>query len=197
MSAALVLASGSAVRRQILTGAGVDFTVDPARVDESALKAEMTDLSPADLALRLSEAKALDVSGRRSGALVLGADQVMELQGRPLDKCPDREAARERLIAMRGKPHHLRSGVTIAQDGEIVWSLQSSASLWVRDFSDAFLDTYMDEAGEELTKSVGAYAFEGLGAQLFEKVEGDYYGVLGLPLLPVLAYLRTQGAAMS
>jgi septum formation protein len=193
----LVLASGSAIRRRILDGAGVSFSVDPARVDESELKQEMTDLSPADLALKLSEAKALDVSSRQPGRLVLGADQVMELEGRPLDKCPDQAAARARLIAMRGKPHHLRSGVTIARDGEIVWNLKSSASLWVRDFSEAFLDDYMDRAGEELTKGVGAYAFEGLGAQLFDRVEGDYYGVLGLPLLPVLAYLRTQGAAMS
>ena len=189
-----ILASGSAIRRQILEGAGVTFTVEKSRVDEDKLKAASPGLDSLDLALSLAEAKALEVSARFPDQLVLGADQVMRLGGDSLDKAKTEDEAHERLIAMRGRPHELCSGLAAARGGEIVWRDSRISTLHVRNFSDAFLDRYMQTAGGELTASVGAYAYEGLGAQLFAKVDGDYYAILGLPLLPVLDLLRQEGA---
>ena len=188
-----ILASGSRIRRQVLENAGVPFGVDKPDVDESAIKAQRSELDPADMALVLGRAKAEAVSRRRPGALVLGADQTMELDGKLLDKLPRADLARDRLIAMRGRAHHLHSGLALCRDGDCVWQHQQTSTLHVREFSDAFLDMYLEEAGFALTASVGAYAFEGLGAQLFDQVEGDYYAILGLPLLPLLAALRQHG----
>ncbi len=186
-----ILASGSASRRSLLTNAGVHFDVDPADVDEAAIKASF-DGSPADLALHLAEAKALAVSTRREG-LVLGADQVLEFEGKAYDKARDIEEASQRLKRLRGGSHYLKGGVVLARGDQIVWRYQSSAKLTMRDWSDAFHDHYIAHAGSILTKGVGAYAFEGLGAQLFEKVEGDFFSILGLPLIAVLDALREQG----
>lgn len=188
-----ILASGSQIRRQVLDNAGVPFSVEKPDVDESVIKAERADLDPADMALVLGRAKAEDVSRRRPEALVLGADQTMELDGQLLDKLPSADLARDRLTAMRGRAHHLHSGLALCRNGECVWQHQQTSTLHVREFSDAFLDTYLDTAGFALTASVGAYAFEGLGAQLFDRVEGDYYAILGLPLVPLLAALRQFG----
>ena len=188
-----ILASGSQIRRQILTDAQVSFDVIKAGTDEDALKADNAHLSPADMALFLARAKAADVSAREAGALVLGADQTMELEGALLDKLSRRELAPDRLRAMRGKPHHLHAGLALCRDGETVWTHQQTSTLHVRDFSDAFLERYLQTAGDELTASVGAYAYEGVGAQLFDRVEGDFHAVLGLPLLPLLAALRQCG----
>lgn len=188
-----VLASGSAIRRQVLEGAAVDFTVDKSDVDEDVLKRANTALPPSKMALLLARAKAANVSERRAGDLVLGADQTMELDGELLDKLPQAELARSRLLAMRGKPHFLHSGLSLYRDGREVWSHQQTSTLHVRNFSDGFLDNYLQHAGFALTASVGAYAYEGLGAQLFERVEGDYYAILGLPLLPLLQALRDDG----
>ncbi len=185
-----ILASGSAIRRAVLEGASIPFEVDKSNVDETALKTAHASLSPKDMALLLGRAKAEEVSKRRPNDLVLGADQTMELDGDLLDKLPSEDLARERLRRMRGRPHYLHSGLSICRDGEEVWSLQQTSTLHVREFSDAFLDSYLANAGFALTASVGAYAYEGLGAQLFEKVEGDYYAILGLPLLPLLSALR-------
>ena len=193
MTRRLILASGSQIRRQILHDAGVEFETIKSDVDEDQLKQAHAELSPAAIALLLAEAKAVQVSSRYPDALVLGADQTMELDGTLLDKLPRRDLARQRLLAMRGRPHQLHSGLVLAQAGKPVWQHQQSSTLWVRDFSDAFLDQYLSRAGDELTASVGAYAFEGLGAQLFERIEGDFHAVLGLPLLPVLDELRNQG----
>jgi len=193
MTRRLILASGSQIRRQILLDAGIEFETIKSDVDEDRLKQAHTELSPAAIALLLAEAKAVQVSSRYPDALVLGADQTMELDGALLDKLPRRDLARQRLLAMRGRPHLLHSGLVLAQAGKPVWQHQQSSTLWVRHFSDAFLDQYLSRAGDELTASVGAYAFEGLGAQLFERVEGDFHAVLGLPLLPVLDELRRQG----
>ncbi|MAZ72224.1 MAG: septum formation inhibitor Maf [Flavobacteriaceae bacterium] len=192
-----VLASGSQIRRLVLEGAGVPFDVIRPDVDEAAIKAERSELSPSDMALCLGQEKALDVSRRVPDALVLGADQTMELEGQLLDKLPRADLARERLTAMRGRPHHLHAGLALAQGGETVWTHRASSAIHVRDFSDEFLDDYIARAGDALTASVGAYAYEGLGAQLFERVDGDYYAILGLPLLPVLAELRSRGVIAS
>jgi septum formation protein len=190
-----ILASGSASRRAILENAGLSFQVDPADVDESALKARFRG-DPAGLALHLAEAKALDVSRRRDG-LVLGADQVLAFDGKAFDKARSVDEAAQRLSLLRGKTHWLKGAVAFAQAGEIVWRHESTCRMVVRNFSDAFLDDYLSRAGDILTTTVGAYAFEGLGAQLFEHVDGDYFSVLGLPLLPVLVELRARGAAPS
>ena len=143
-----------------------------------------------------AQAKALAVSARHPQSLVLGADQVLAMDGKMYDKARDKDEARARLIALRGRTHTLEGGLAAARGGGLVWTNRSTATLTVRDFSDDFLDAYMDRAGGELTASVGAYAFEGLGAQLFDTVEGDYYAILGLPLLPVLDLLRREGVVM-
>ena len=188
-----VLASGSASRRAILENAGLAFEIDPADVDEPALTAAFTG-EASDLPLMLAEEKALAVSRRRP-ELVLGADQVLAFKGEVYGKAKSADEARARLERFRGETHHLLGGIAAARGGEVIWRFKSECVMHVRDFSDAFLDDYMQRAGDILTKGVGAYAFEGLGAQLFERVEGDYYAVLGLPLLPVLAMLRREGAA--
>lgn len=188
-----ILASGSTIRRQILTGAGVSFDVVKPGVDEDILKTKLAGSPPADLALELAKAKALAVSVQHPDALVLGADQILAMDGHVHDKPKDVGEARERLVLLRGKTHTLEGGLAAARGGEIVWTHQSRAALTVRDFTDAFLTDYLQRAGGELTASVGAYAYEGLGAHLFEAVEGDYYAILGLPLLPVLDLLRREG----
>ena len=189
----LILASGSQIRRTILEDAGIPFSIIRSGVDEDALKQLHQDLTPADMALLLAEAKARDVSEQHPQSLILAADQTMELDGQLLDKLPRRDMAPARLTAMRGKPHHLHSGLVLMTGGKIVWSHQQTSTLTVRDFSDSFLADYIARAGDELTASVGAYAYEGLGAHLFERIEGDFHAILGLPLLPLLAELRNQG----
>ena len=193
MSDELVLASGSQIRRLVLEQAEVPFSINKSNVDEAALKQAHADLTPKEMALMLGRSKAAEVSQRAPGAIVLGADQTMELDGQLLDKLPDASLARDRLQKMRGRPHFLHSGLSLHRDGEEIWSLSQSSTIHVRAFSDQFLDTYLDRAGDALTASVGAYAYEGLGAQLFERVEGDYYAILGLPLLPLLDALRDFG----
>ena len=188
-----VLASGSASRRAILESAGLDFEIDPPDVDEPALTQAFKG-ETSDLPLRLAEEKALAVSRRRP-ELVLGADQVLVFQGEIYGKAKTPEEARARLERFRGETHHLLGGIAAARGGEVIWRFKSDCAMHMRDVSDAFLDDYMSRAGDILTKGVGAYAFEGLGAQLFQRVEGDYFAVLGLPLLPVLAMLRREGAA--
>ena len=188
-----ILASGSQIRALILRQAHIPFEIIKADVDESVIKSERSDLNPRDMALCLAEAKAAPVSRAHPDALVLGADQTMELDGELLDKLPDAVLARDRLIHMRGRPHFLHSGLAIQKSGQVIWSLQQTSTIHVRDFSDEFLDAYLKTAGDALTASVGAYAYEGLGAQLFETVDGDYYAILGLPLLPLTAVLRQHG----
>ncbi len=194
----IILASGSAIRRQILDGAGLDYEVIVKPVDECAIKASMLEQNSRlrDIADALAEAKSMRVSRIETG-FVIGADQIMVMDGQLYDKPVSIEAARERLIAMRGKTHELIGAVVICENGKAVWRHMSKTSLTMRDFSDEFLEIYIEKEGELLMKSVGAYRFEGLGAQLFSKVDGDFFSILGLSLLPVLDYLRQRGAILS
>lgn len=190
----LILASKSAARRAMLTDAGVPFAVQVADVDEDALKTPGVD--PVELAVELARAKALAVSRHDADAWVLGADQTLSFEGL-VSKAPTLQAARERLSAMRGRSHQLHSGAALARNGQVVWSGVDTVEMKVRDFSDAFLDAYLAAEGEALLACVGSYRLEGLGSQLFEAVEGDYFTVLGLPLWPVLAELRRAGVIAS
>lgn len=193
----LILASKSAARRAMLDNAGVVFEARAADVDETAIKAVSTDLDPVALAVRLAEAKALAVSRDDPDAWVLGSDQTLAFDGGLVSKAVSMAAARDRLKAMRGKTHTLHSGAALATKGEIVWSGADTARMRMRDFSDAFLDAYLAAEGEALLSCVGSYRLEGLGSQLFEAVEGDFFTVLGLPLWPVLAELRRAGVVAS
>ena len=194
----IILASGSAIRKQILDGAGLNYEVIIKPVDEAAIKdsmlAENSRLQ--DIADALAEAKALRVS-RQIDGFVIGADQIMVMDNQLFDKPKDLGEARERLLSMRGKRHELIGAVVVCENGRPVWRHLSKTNLWVREFSNEFLDWYIEQEGEALMKSVGAYRFEGPGAQLFEKVEGGFFAILGLDLLPVLDYLRVRGVIAS
>ena len=189
----LILASKSAARRAMLEGAGVPFSVQVADVDEDAVKATHDPADAAGLAVELARVKALAVSRHDPEAWVLGGDQTLAFAGGAVSKAPSMTAARAQLAAMRGRGHQLHSGAALARNGQVVWSGVDTVTLRMRDFSDAFLDAYLAAEGEGLLTSVGSYRLEGMGAQLFEAVEGDYFTVLGLPLWPVLAELRRAG----
>lgn len=189
---ALVLASGSRIRAELLKNAGLSIEVDPADIDERAVEEPLlkAGFSPEDLAQVLAEAKANDVSERRPGNLVIGADQILAFKGERHTKPENMEAARRQLLAFSGKTHELLSAVVISKDGEAIWRHVSIARLTMRNLSPAFVGHYLAQVGDVALSSVGAYQLEGPGVQLFEKIEGDYFTVLGLPLLPLLAELR-------
>lgn len=189
----LILASRSAARRAMLTGAGVPFVAQDAGVDEDAIKTSLTGIDPAELALELARAKALAVSRHDPEAWVLGSDQTLDLEGAMVSKSPDLHVARTRLRSMRGKTHHLNAAAALARDGTVVWSGVDTARMTMRPFSDGFLEAYLEAEGEALLGSVGCYRLEGMGSQLFDRVEGDYFTVLGMPLWPVLDELRRAG----
>lgn len=193
--ARLILASGSSARAVMLRDAGVDIEIDPADVNESEIKqALLPDLSQPDLiAAELASAKAKAVSKRRADAHVIGADQVLIHDGKLFDKPKSMAEARQHLQTLQSSTHRLTSSVSVALNGVEIWSATDSADLTMRDLSEAFLTGYLEAYGETALTSVGAYHLEGLGAQLFEQIEGDYFTVLGLPLLPLLGFLRTQG----
>lgn len=190
-----ILASGSASRRAILTAAAVPFTAIPADVDEDRLKDALTakGVTLADIALHLAEAKARDVAKAHPADLVLGADQTLLFDGRLVSKCTDLAQARALLSRLRGRAHELVGGLVLMRGGEVVWRHVAVSRMTMWSFSDAFLDRYLVAEGKALLASVGCYRLEGLGAQLFEVIEGDYFAVLGLPLLPLLAELRKRG----
>lgn len=191
----IVLASGSATRRAMLEQAGVAFVVDTAPVDETAVKDAMRleTGNPARVAEVLAELKATRVSARHPGAIVIGADQMLDCDGVWYDKPADGAAARAQLQSLRDRTHRLVSAVVAVRDGQRLWHHTDQARLTMRRFSDAFLDDYLAKAGDAVLSSVGAYQLEGLGAQLFMAVEGDHFTILGLPLLPLLDFLRENG----
>lgn len=187
-----VLASSSPFRAELLTKAGLIFSTDAADIEERAVEAPLVEsgLDAADVAAVLAEAKALDVSARHPGALVLGADQTMALDGELLHKPANMEEARFRLLAMSGKAHALHSALALVRDGETLWRHVSTVHMHVRTLSPAFIGRYLAEVGEAALQSVGAYQIEGAGIRLFDRVEGDYFTIIGMPMLPLLAELR-------
>lgn len=192
--ARLILASQSRARQDMLRAAGLEFEIRPAQVDEPALMRKLVSewaTAPA-VAESLAEEKALAVSREIPGAFVIGADQVLECGGQLMSKAKDEPEAREKLKALRGRTHRLISAVALARGGRTLWRAAREARLRMRDFDEAFLDAYCGAAGEALTRSVGAYELEGPGINLFEEIEGDYFTVLGLPLLPLLNGLRRE-----
>ena len=192
-----VLASSSKARSALLTAAGIEHEIDPARIDERAVEEAVADagLEPADLATLLAEAKALDVSARHPGRLVLGADQTLGLDGTVVHKAENMEEARRRLLAFSGCSHELNSALALARDGETVWRHVSVAHMHVRPLTPGFIGRYLAQAGSGILSSVGCYQVEGAGIQLFDRIDGDHFTVIGLPLLPLLAELRKQGLA--
>lgn len=191
---AIVLASQSTARRALLKGAGVAFEAMTAAIDEDAVKADLEahGLDPKAMALALAQAKAVETS-RVTSRLVIGADQTLDLDGRLVGKAADVGAAREKLLSLRGRRHQLHSATAAALGGELLWTDVRSATLTMRRFSDAFLDGYLARNEAAVLRSVGCYELEGEGVQLFEKIDGDYFTILGLPLPPLLAFLRERG----
>ncbi|PAX07500.1 Maf family protein [Sphingomonas lenta] len=189
----LVLASQSASRRAMLAAAGVPFEATAAGVDEDAAKAGLRGRGPRDLADALAELKALKVSARLSDALVLGSDSVVALDdGSLLDKPATREEAAEHLARMSGRVHELWSAAVVAEDGRPIWRHVERARMFVRPLSYSFIDAYLDAEWPAISGCVGCYRLEGPGVQLFDRIEGSHFTVLGLPLIPVLGYLRTR-----
>jgi septum formation protein len=193
----LVLASRSAVRRTLLEAAGIPVTVHAADIDERRLEEEATSKPAADIAVRLACAKASVVAKSSPRRLVLGADQILTLDGKRFAKPADRAAARSQLQALAGRTHELHSAIALVQDATTLFQHADTARLTMRAFSDRFLDRYLDIVGVAAMASVGAYQLEGPGIQLFERIEGDYFTILGLPLLPALDFLRRHGCLMT
>jgi septum formation protein len=189
----LVLASASSARAKILTDAGIDHLCDPAAVDEAAVKDLLGGEMVENAALALAEAKAKVVSARHPGSLVLGADQILECEGTWFDKPADTDAASRHLRCLRGRTHRLISAMAAVRDQRVVWHHVDTANLTMRAFDDAFIARYLDRAGPEALESVGAYRVEGPGIQLFSGIDGDLFTILGLPLLPLLEFLRREG----
>jgi len=190
----IILASASQSRKSLLTGAGVDAETIPAAVDEDAVKSAMRaeGASVADQAMALAELKAMRVSTRESG-LVIGGDQMLNLDGEAFDKPVNLDGAEKHLKKLSGKTHTLETAIVIAENGVPVWRHLDRPKLTVRILSDTFIKSYVKSCGPPLLTTVGAYQLEGLGAQIFSKIEGDYFSILGLPLLPLLDYLRVRG----
>ena len=192
-AAPLVLASRSAVRRTLLEAAGVPVEISPADIDERGVEAGAPLQAPVAIAALLAREKAALIAERNRGRLVLGADQTLSLDGRRFSKPADRSAARAQLRALSGRTHELYSAIAFVQDDAVLCEHVGVARLTMRTVSDRFLDDYLDAVGDAATASVGAYQLEGFGIQLFERLDGDYFTVLGLPLLTALDFLRRHG----
>jgi septum formation protein len=193
----LLLASQSKVRRDLLAAAGVPVEVRAADLDERAIEAGASSSEPSAIAALLAREKARLVGRAHPGRLVLGADQMLALDAKRFAKPPDRSAAMAQLRELAGRVHALHSAVACVQDGAVIFEHVSVARLTMRTLSDQFLNAYLDAAGHAVTQSVGAYQLEGLGSLLFERVEGDYFAILGLPLLEVLHFLRQRGSLLA
>jgi septum formation protein len=188
----LILASQSRTRQTLLANAGIDFEAVAADVDERAVQQASGLSTPGDIAALLAREKALAVSAGQPGRFVIGADQTLALGIRLFSKPAGRPQAAEQLRALAGRSHELHSAVAVARDGRIVFEAMTIARMSMRRLGEAEIDAYLDAAGEAVTSSVGAYQLEGLGVHLFERIEGDHFTILGLPLLPLLAFLRNE-----
>ncbi|HEY1796819.1 MAG TPA: Maf family protein [Stellaceae bacterium] len=195
MSKALVLASASTARARLLRDAGIVFEVEPADLDEAAVKRAQrrAGAGAPDCAMALAVLKAQAIPRRHPSALVVGSDQMLDLDGEWFDKPADREAAWRQLAALRGRTHRLPTAVCVCRDEAVLWQAVSEPRLTMRDFSDTFLDAYLAEEGEVVLSLVGAYRLEGRGAQLFAAIEGDLFAIQGLPLIELLGFLRSVG----
>ncbi|KGB83755.1 septum formation protein Maf [Rhodovulum sp. NI22] len=192
----VILASGSDIRQALLRQAGVEFEVQPARIDEEAIRAalEAESATARDVADTLAEFKARKISEKQPDALVIGCDQVLALNGRILSKAADPGDARRQLLELRGNRHHLLSAVVICEAGKPLWRHVGEVRLTMRGFSDTYLDDYLARNWHSVKHAVGCYKLEEEGVRLFSRIEGDYFNVLGLPLLELLSYLTTRGA---
>jgi septum formation protein len=190
----LVLASSSPFRRMLMENAGLSFESHAAQIDERKIEAALVSSTPDQVALALAKAKALDVSNRFRNGLIIGSDQTMSLGSRVFHKPQSLAEAKESLLALSGATHRLNSAIALARDGEIVWEHVSHADLTVRQLSEPFVDGHLARVGDKVLGSVGAYQLEGEGIQLFSRIDGDYFTILGLPMLPLLDQLRLLGA---
>lgn len=190
----VILASGSRARNEMLENAGVEFKKIPADIDEDKLLKDLSanGASPSDIALELAKAKALHISPQNHDAYVIGSDQILECDGELLQKAKDIDAARKKLKILRGKTHNLISSVAIAKNNEIIWQDTDIAELTMHDFDDGFLEQYLESAKNDIMTCVGAYAFESHGAWLFKAINANYFTILGMPLSPLLAFLREE-----
>ncbi|MCT7667245.1 Maf-like protein [Shinella kummerowiae] len=196
MTAPLILASQSPFRRMLMENAGLTFQTQAATIDERAAEAALAahNPTPQTIAEALAIEKARDVARRNPGSLVIGSDQTLSLEGLVFHKPADMAEAKAHLMAMSGKTHSLNCGIALVRDGQTLWSHVSVANLTMRPLSEAFVERHLDRVGSRVLASVGAYQLEGEGVQLFERIDGDYFTILGLPLLPLLAKLRDLGA---
>ncbi len=191
----LILASASEARRRMLVAAGVQITLSPSRLDEDGLRQALAHdgASPRDMADALAEMKARKAADRHPGAVVLGSDQILEFEGAVLCKTETHHAARAQLTSLRGKTHTLWAAAVIYHRQQPIWRTMGEARLTMRNFSDAYLDAYLDRNWPDVAGSVGAYHIEGEGARLFSAISGDHFTILGLPIIPVLGYLSDRG----
>lgn len=192
MTRPIILASKSGARRALLSGAGVPHEAESSGVDEDEIKARLASAPISEIAMALAEAKAIAVSRRRPDALVIGADQILELDGRAFDKPKDMADAKDRIELISGKTHFLRTAVAVAQAARIIWRHESAPSLTARTLSNSEIDHYLADVGKTVLESVGAYQLEGPGARLFSAIDGAYTDILGLPLQPLFEFLRTH-----
>lgn len=192
----IVLASASASRAALIQAAGIPVRINPADIDEAEIRSVLEKggkMLPEDVAEVLARTKAETVSLRETSALTIGADQILELAGRIYEKPRSMKEARAALLRLSGHTHHLHSSVAVARGGETLWSYTGTAHMTMRNFDAVFIGNYLAETGDAILSSVGAYHLEGLGVHLFEKIEGDYFTILGLPLMPLLECLRREG----